>query len=182
MKKVYLFMADGFEEIEALAVVDLLRRANVGVEMVSVSNTLEVVGAHNVVVKADSLIANAQIKNPDMLILPGGMPGMENLYACERLRELLLKQAGEQRLVAAICASPSILGRLGLLKQQQAVCYPGFEDELTEAFVRNDKVVVSDNIITSRAPGTAIPFALELIKILCGLEVSDQIARDILVK
>ncbi|MDO4190554.1 MAG: DJ-1/PfpI family protein [Bacteroidales bacterium] len=182
MKKVYLFLADGFEEIEALAVVDLLRRAEVCVETVSVSNRNEVVGAHNVTVKADTLIAQAQIEKPDMLILPGGMPGMENLYACEKLRNLLLQQAGEQRLIAAICASPSILGRLGLLKQHQAVCYPGFEDELTEAFVRSERVLVSDNIITSRAPGTAIPFALELIKILCGEAVADQIAKDILLK
>ncbi|MCQ2350087.1 MAG: DJ-1/PfpI family protein [Paludibacteraceae bacterium] len=182
MKKVYLFLADGFEEIEALAVVDLLRRAGVDVETVSVSNNQEVAGAHNVVVKADSLIADVKPQQPDMLILPGGMPGMENLYACEKLRNMLLEQNDAKRLIAAICASPSILGRLGLLKQRPAVCYPGFESELVDAVVGQEKVAMSDHIITSRAPGTAIPFALELIKVLCGEAMSDQIAKDILIK
>ncbi|ABX40758.1 DJ-1 family glyoxalase III [Lachnoclostridium phytofermentans] len=178
MAKVYVFLADGFEEIEALTVVDLLRRAGVDVTTVSITENNLVHGAHGIDVMADILFKD-DLSEADMLVLPGGGLGTRNLLDHEGLKDLLIDYEKKGRYLAAICAAPSILGTHGLLKGKRAICYPGFEDKLTGAVVTNDKVVVDGKIITSKGAGTSIEFSLELIKILCGEEASNQILNGI---
>ena len=168
MAKICVFTADGFEEIEGLTVVDLLRRAGAEVLMVSVGEGLTVKGAHNIELKADVLFDETCYEDADVLVLPGGMPGTLNLRNHEKLCALLKEFAAKDKKIAAICAAPMILGELGFLKGKKATCYPGFEDKLTEAEVCTDRVVRDGNITTSRGLGTAIPFALELISQLYG--------------
>jgi 4-methyl-5(b-hydroxyethyl)-thiazole monophosphate biosynthesis len=178
MATVYVFLADGFEEIEALTVVDLLRRAGVDVTTVSITENILVHGAHGIDVMADILFKD-NLSKADMLVLPGGGLGTKNLLAHEGLKGLLIDYEKKDRYLAAICAAPSILGTHGLLKGKRAICYPGFEDKLTGAVVTNDKAVVDGKFITSKGPGTSIEFSLELIKILCGEETASQILDGI---
>ena len=178
---VYLFLADGFEEIEAVATVDVLRRGGVDLKTVSVGDTLTVTGAHGVSVSADMLFADGDYANAKMLILPGGMPGTKNLGEHGGLVKLLQEHNKKGRWIAAICAAPSILGKLLILRNQQAVCYPGFEDALVEAYVRKERVMVSGNIVTSRGPGCAVEFALQLVTLLKSNETADEVAAGMIV-
>ena len=180
MAKICVFTADGFEEIEGLTVVDLLRRAGAEVLMVSVKEGLTVKGAHNIELKADALFDEVCYEDADILVLPGGMPGTLNLRNYEKLCGLLKEFAAKDKKIAAICAAPMILGELGLLKGKKATCYPGFEDKLTEAEVCTDRVVRDGNITTSRGLGTAIPFALELISQLYGKEKAEEIKKSVI--
>ncbi len=166
MKICYVFLAEGFEEIEALTVVDLLRRARLKVETVSIAGTDMVTGSHAISVKADTKIEDVNLRQAGMLVLPGGMPGTKNLAECTELIEMLREFDETNRRIAAICAAPSILGELGLLKNKKAVCYPGNEEKLLGAEVLKEEVVTDGNITTSRGMGTAIPFGLELIKLI----------------
>lgn len=166
MKTCYLFLAEGFEEIEALTVVDLLRRDQIPVQMVSVDGTPYVKGSHEIEVKADCTMQDVDPANACMLVLPGGMPGTENLFASEALKEMVLDFHKTNRRIAAICAAPSILGRWGILQGKKAVCYPGREEMLEGATVLKDEVVTDGNITTSRGMGTAIAFGLEILKLL----------------
>ena len=159
-------MAEGFEEIEALTVVDILRRDQIPVEMVSISGEDYVTSSHGVTVKADCKMQDVDLAHACLLVLPGGMPGTENLFACEPLKEMVLAFHEKNRRIAAICAAPSILGRWGLLEGKKAVCYPGREEMLTGATILKEEVVTDGNITTSRGMGTAIPFGLELLKLL----------------
>ena len=180
MSRVCVFLADGFEEVEALTVVDLLRRAEINVTMVSVSDSLQVRGRSNIAVIADELWENAKPEKSDILVLPGGMPGVTYLGEHEGLTKLLVKFAKEGKEVAAICAAPSILGKLGIVKGKKATVYPGMEELLKGADVVVDREVVTDgNITTSRGAGTAIPFALRLIEILSGPEMAQKVSRGI---
>ncbi len=178
MASVYVFLANGFEEIEALTVVDLLRRARIDVTTVSITENILVHGAHGIDVMADILFKD-NLSETDMLVLPGGGPGTRSLLAHEGLKDLLIDYDKKGRYLAAICAAPSVLGMHGLLEGKRAISYPGFEDKLKGAIVTNDKVVVDGNIITSKGPGTSIEFSLELIKILCGEETALQILDGI---
>lgn len=180
MAKVYVFTADGFEEIEGLTVVDLLRRADVQVEMISISDSLCVTGSHKIRIQADRLFVETDFCDADLLVLPGGMPGTRYLKEHAGLRELLEKTAEAGGKVAAICAAPSVLGGLGLLEGKRAVCYPGFEEMLTGAQVTQNEVETDGNITTSRGLGTAIPFALELISQLCGEEKAEEIKKSVI--
>lgn len=180
MSKVGVFFAEGFEEIEGLTVVDILRRAQVEVAMVSISDSKKVTGSHGIVIETDVLLSEAKTEEMDMLVLPGGMPGTKYLGACETLTELLKKADKEQKGIAAICAAPSVLGDLGLLKGKKAVCYPGFEERLTGAEVLQVPFVTDGNITTSRGMGTAIPFALELTARLVGKEKAEEIGKSII--
>ena len=180
MSRVCIFLADGFEEVEALTVVDLLRRADIKIDMVSISDTLQVRGRSDIEVTAEVMWDEAHAEKSDMLILPGGMPGVKYLGEHKGLTELLMKYAAEGRLLAAICAAPTVFGQLGLLKGKKATCYPGLEDKLIGAEIVTDKKVITDgNITTSRGVGTAIAFALRLITILKDEETSDQVKRGI---
>ena len=180
MKDVKVFLADGFEEIEGLTVVDLLRRAGAAVETVSVTGRSVISGAHGIKVEADTLFEEADFAGTDMLVLPGGMPGTVHLQEHPGLNGLLRDFYGREKYIAAICAAPSILGGLGFLKGRRACSYPSKEKELTGAEVVRTPVAVDGNIITSRGMGTAIPFSLELISLLCGAEKSDEVRASII--
>ena len=167
----YIFLDNGFEEIEAITTIDLLRRANIALTTVSVTGQEWVMGAHNIPVKADALIADIDFANAEMLILPGGAT---KLHECEALCELLVKHNEQEKLIAAICAAPSVLGRLGILKGKQATCYPGIEEYLGESYI-DGLVVESKNIITAKGPGLSADFAFCLIEKLAGNEIADQV-------
>lgn len=180
MKNVYVFFAEGFEEIEALTVVDLLRRAELSVKMTGIAGKGSVTGSHGICVGMDASIDEVSLEQAQMLVLPGGMPGTKYLGACESLTSLL-KQADEQKIrIGAICAAPSVLGDLGLLNGRKAVCYPGFEGRLTGAEVLEEQAVTDGHITTSRGLGTAIPFALEIITLLKGKEEAEKIAASVI--
>ncbi len=165
MAKVYIFLATGFEEVEALTVVDLLRRDKVEVVMISIDNEAYVTGAHDITVKVDLPYEEADFEDVDMLILPGG-PGHTKLLEHEGLTERIKAFNLSRKRIAAICAAPSVLGKLGVLIGKKAVCYPGNEESLQGATVLREEVVTDGNVTTSRGVGTAIPFALELVKLL----------------
>lgn len=180
MKRVCVFLADGFEEIEGLTVVDLLRRANVEVTMVSVTGEYTIHGAHGIEVQVDDLFENINFEAQDMLVLPGGMPGTLNLQKHKGLEALLRKFYQKEKYIAAICAAPSVFGKYGFLKGRKATAYPGFEEQLEGAEVVTDEVAVSDFVITSRGMGTAIPFALSLIAKLVGEDKAEEIGKSII--
>ena len=178
---VYVFLADGFEEIEALTPVDLLRRA--GVEAVTVSiyeGRKTVTGARKITVCADITIDEAVPDKADVIVLPGGMPGTVNLLECSKLMTIVDAQNANGKRIAAICAAPArILGAKGLLKGKKATCYPGLEEYLEGATPVTDSVVTDGNITTSRGLGTAVDFACELIRLLCGADKADEIRKSV---
>ena len=178
-KRAVVFIAEGFEEVEALTPVDLLRRAGAEVCMAAVGGSLEVTGRSGIRVVCDALIENAEAETADMLILPGGLPGVTNLGACDELCAMLKKFAREGREIAAICAAPTLLGQLGILEGKKAICYPGMEDQLLGADVTFDEVVRDGALTTSRGVGTALPFALALIGVLFDAETAEKIAAGI---
>lgn len=181
MKDVYVFLAEGFEEIEGLTVVDLLRRAGIESHMVSITDDKKVVGAHKIPVEADLLFSEVDVDHAAMLVLPGGAPGTNNLESHEELLNAILDFHKKGKKIAAICAAPSILANLGILDGIQATCHPNFEDRIKAKGVKfsYDQVVISDNIITSRGLGTAIPFSLAIISELMDKETSDKIKKAI---
>ena len=181
------FLADGFEEIEALTPTDILRRAGVEILTVAVTKDTDkvVTGAHGISVIADiseKEAAELQKESIDMIILPGGMPGSKNLDESEFVDGFVKWAAESGKYIAAICAAPMILGRRGLLFGRAATCYPGFEDYLAGATLSDARVVVSDNYITSPGMGAALDFALELTKLLKGDAVSENIRTSVLAK
>lgn len=180
MKKVALFLADGFEEIEALGTVDILRRAEVEVTTVSINNTREVIGAHQVKIIADALFSEIDFSSADMLVLPGGMPGAQNLKEHKALQQRILEFAQKNKLIAAICAAPMVLGSLQLLKGKKATAYPGFESELVGAEVTNQAVAVDGNITTGKGPGLMFDFALQLVEELAGKSKRKEVADGLL--
>jgi 4-methyl-5(b-hydroxyethyl)-thiazole monophosphate biosynthesis len=182
MAKVYIFLADGFEEIEALTVVDLLRRAAIEISMVSITGRLEVKGAHRISVLSDILFENANFADADLLVLPGGMPGTVHLMDHEGLDNLLRDFHMRKKNIAAICAAPSVLGSKGILAGKKATSYPGFESKLTDSIVTNLDVVEDGNVITSRGLGTAIDFSLSLIDKLIDKNAARRIADGIIYK
>ena len=179
MSEVYIFLADGFEEIEGLTVVDLLRRAGIDITMVSITGSKEITGAHNIKVIADELFDETGYNNAKMLVLPGGMPGTTHLLEHKKLCELLLRHNSEDKMIAAICAAPSVLGMHGILEGKKVTCYPGFEDKLIGANYTNEKVVKDKNVITSKGLGTAIDFAASIIEHYQGKEAADMIKSSI---
>ncbi len=179
---VYVHFADGFEEIEALMVIDVLRRAEVDVRMVSVSDSLTVTGGHGICVQTDLKFEDADYEFCEMIVLPGGMPGTKNLYAHQGLKNQILKFDDEGKWLAAICAAPMVLGELGLLKNHKAVCYPGWEKHLLGAELTEEPYVVSGNIITGRGVGVADLFALGIVKVLKGEENAISLSHKMLVE
>ena len=179
MNKAYVFLADGFEEIEGLTVVDILRRAGVEVCTTSIMGKEAITGSHDIEVKADTLFEQCDFSDGELFVLPGGMPGTKYLGAYEPLCRLLEEKNSQGAYLAAICAAPSVLGDLGLLKGKKAICYPGFEERLTGADVTFEKVVTDGNITTSMGMGTAIVFALRLVELLCGADKAGEIKKSI---
>lgn len=180
MKKVKVFLADGFEEIEGLTVVDLFRRAGIETEMISVMGRKEVKGSHGITVKADLLFEEGSYEDADCLVLPGGMPGTLNLGNHQGLTKLLKEQYAKEKMIAAICAAPSVFGELGFLEGRVATCYPGFEGKLQGAIVCSTKVAVDGNVTTAKGMGAAIDFALKLIEQLLDQETAQKISDDII--
>jgi len=178
MPHAVVVLADGFEEVEAVTVIDLLRRAEVRVTVLGLDG-VEVRGAHDMWVRADMMFRG--FSEPfDALVLPGGGPGTKRLAASNELLELVRRSNEHGLLCAAICAAPTVLAKAGIMSGKKAVCYPGCEDKMDDAKVIEDAVAVDGNIITSRAAGTAIPFALELIYALMGEEVEENVRSSIL--
>ena len=179
MKRTAILFAEGYEEVEALTVVDLLRRAKIGCDIVAVDDGVEVTGSHGIRVGADKTLSQLVMEEYDGLILPGGLRGVNNLAADERVIDMLRRFAVAGKLTAAICAGPTVLAKAGLLQGRKACCYPGMEDELTGAVACTDAVVADGSIITSRGLGTAIPFALALVAYFCGEKQAQALAKSI---
>ena len=178
--QVFIFLATGFEEIEAIATIDVLRRADVDVKIVSVTGEKLVSGAHNVAVQADALFETCDFSKGEMLILPGGMPGTTHLEACQPLIELVKEYHKQGKYIAAICAAPMIFGNLNLLQNKEATCYPGFEKYLKGAVLSSQRAVRSGKIITAKGPGTAIEFALKIVETLKSKELAAQLSEGMI--
>lgn len=176
---VYVFLADGFEEMEALCPVDLLRRASVEVRTVSVMNRLLVQGAHGIAVEADCFLSDLE-KTPDAAVLPGGLGGVKNLGASAEFCTLLRTYRAAGVTLAAICAAPTLLSSLGLLEGRRVTCYPSCAGEITDGVYVNETVCTEEGLITSAGPGTAAAFGLALIARLKGREEADAVARGAL--
>lgn len=176
---VYMFLAEGFEEIEALCPLDLLRRAGVDIKTVGIGSK-NICGAHGIGVVAD--MSDNEIFNSaaDMIILPGGMPGTLNLEASAVVSDAIDVAISSGSYIAAICAAPSILGKRGLLAGKEAICYPGFEDKLLGAKISEKRVVVDGKIITAAGMGVALEFGLSLVAILCGKEKADALRKGVI--
>lgn len=179
---IYIFLAEGFEEIEALTPVDVLRRAELELKTVAVGESKTVRGAHGIEVVADILECELETDIPEAIILPGGMPGTLNLENSEVVIDMLARAILNDSLVCAICAAPSILGISGYLKHRKATCYPGFEQYLDGATFTDERVVRDGNIITAKGMGCASEFALCIVEALCGKEKADKVAMSAIIK
>lgn len=172
--KACIFLADGFEEIEAVVPIDILRRAGISVDIYSIKKDLNIKGSHKIEIKADKMIGG-YLGGYDVVILPGGMPGSKHLSECKELNEIIIEQNKEGKLIASICAAPAlVLEPLGILQGKKATCYPGSYEGTAFTF-SSDPLVYSKNIITAKGPGTAWDFALKIVEILCGQEVRDSL-------
>lgn len=182
MKKVFIFLAEGFEEIEAITPIDVLRRAEIDVTTVSITDKKEVSGAHNITMLADTVFAQANFSDADLLVLPGGLPGSTNLNEHKALKELLIDFAKKGKLIGAICAAPLVLGGLGLLKGKTATCYPGVEEKLTGANTTGSPLEVDGNMVTAKGVGAAMKFALQLVTMLKSTDEANQLAKALVVE
>ena len=177
MAKVYVFLADGFEDVEALIPIDVLRRGGVEVVTVSATDFPLVESAHGVNIEADLQFEQVDTSDADLLMLPGGMPGAANLMAHEGVCQAVLAQAAAGKKVSAICAAPLVLGGLGLLAGKRATCYPGFEETLAGAEYTHDLCTVDGNIITGEGPAAAFPYAYTLLAMLTDEETAREVAE-----
>lgn len=176
---VYTMLADGFEEVEALAVIDVLKRADYEVKTVSIQDKEVVMGAHNIGIVADLTWRRADFDQCDMIFLPGGMPGTMHLKEHAGLAEQIREFDRQGKWLAAICAAPSVFGGLGILEGKKAICFPGFEKYLTGADVTPERVVLDGHIFTSKGMGTAIDLGLAIVKEISGEEASEELAKSI---
>ena len=179
---IYMFLADGFEEVEALCPLDILRRAGLDVTTVGIGKDT-IIGAHGITVQADIPDVMYRDSSPDMIILPGGMPGSTNLDESKTVDAALRAASRKGAYLCAICAAPMVLGKRGYLNGKNAVCYPGFEEYLEGAAVSTTETVVRDgNIITAKGMGVALEFGLELVRALKDNETAEQIRRSVFAK
>ncbi|MBO7310484.1 MAG: DJ-1/PfpI family protein [Clostridia bacterium] len=176
---IYMFLAEGFEEIEALCPLDLLRRVNLDITTVGVGNKF-ITGAHGITVKADIVDTELSYSSLDMIFLPGGMPGTLNLAASDTVINAIKDAYRADAYIAAICAAPSILGDMGLLKGKKAVCYPGFEERLIGAEIPEQNVVLDGKILTAKGMGVALEMGLEIVKIFCGEETAKKLSHAVI--
>lgn len=179
MAKTALILAEGFEEIEALTAVDLLRRAEIGCKMLSLTGEEQVTGSHGITVTADGGFPGEDLSDYDGIILPGGLRGTAKLRESTALADLLRAFAGAGKLTAAICAAPTVLAAAGLLQGRRAVCYPGMEEQLTGAQVERVPAVRDGNVITGRGAGASVDFALAIVRYFCGEAEADALAKKI---
>ncbi len=182
MNKIAIFLAEGFEEIEAVSIIDVLRRASLHVDLVSITGKKEVRGAHNITIIADAIFEDHDFTANEALVLPGGMPGAENLKSHNGLRELIVKFNDEKKPIGAICAAPMVLGELGILYHKNATCYPGFEQYLDGAIITGNDYEVSENIVTGKGAGVAIEFALQIVGIMRGKTIAEELANKMMVR
>jgi len=176
---IYMFLAEGFEEIEALCPLDLMRRAGLSVTTVGLGST-SITGAHGITVKADMADVDFADANPEMIFLPGGMPGTLNLAASEVVKQAILHAHETGAYIAAICAAPSILGDMGLLVGKEAICYPGFEDRLVGATVSKNRVVSDGKILTAAGMGVALDMGLKIVEIFRGKAVAADLRHAVI--
>lgn len=181
MENVYVFISDGFEEIEALTAIDVLRRAAINVEVVSITGQEKVTGAHDVPIICDSLFDAAAYGDASLLLLPGGMPNAGTLSEHEGLKKVVKDFYVSGKPVAAICAAPIVLGKQGLLKGKKVTCYPGFEPFLDGAVITGEKVIKDGNLITANGPGSAMCFALAVVELLCGAQKVAELKEAMIV-
>lgn len=166
--KVFVILTDGFEEIEAVSPIDILRRAGIDVTTVSITKKKQIKGSHDIIIEADTLLEECDLTKGEMLVLPGG-PGTGSYSTHKEFIETLTDYFDKGKWIASICAAPTVLGKLGLLKGKKAICYPGMESDLEGASVEYDsKVVVDGKLITSKGPGTAVDFSLKIVECLLG--------------
>ena len=182
MSNLYIHLAEGFEEIEAVTIIDVLRRAGLNVISVSVTGNRMVKGSHNIEMKADLLFDEVDFTSGEMIILPGGMPGSKNLNEHTGLKQQIIEYQKSGKYLAAICTAPIVFGNLGILNGKRAVCYPGYEAHLTGADVQSNSYIVDNNIITGRGVGAALNFSLEIVRILVGEERALQLRKAMLVE
>ena len=180
--KVILFLAEGFEEVEALTVVDYLRRMDIEVDMVSITDKKEVKGAHDILVVADKVIDELDDINYDGAVIPGGLPGATNLRDNDKVIDIIKDMDSNGKLVSAICAGPIVLKRAGVITDKMVTSYPGFDKEFTDSIYKAENVVVDKNVITARGPALAVDFAIEIVKYLIGEEKAEELKEDILYK
>ena len=177
-----VFFANGYEEIEALTVVDLTRRAGIETWMVSITDEKAVTGSHSITVSMDKTLAEVDFEQVDMIVLPGGMPGTLNLEACVPLMEKVKEFDKAGKYISAICAAPTVFGHLGLLNGKKACCYPSMEDGLVGAEVTYESTAMAEHILTSRGMGTAIDFGLQIIARFQGQDAAEDMAKKIVYK
>lgn len=179
MSTALVFLADGFEETEAIGTIDVLRRGGVKTTMVSISEDVSVCGAHGIPIVADVTISAVDLASCDALVLPGGMPGTQNLGQCSLLTDSLIEQYRKGKVVAAICAAPSVLGNLSIADGHKVTCYPGFEGYLQSADVTGQVAETDGNLITGRGPGAVFNFALKIVEKLEGPETAKSVAEGL---
>lgn len=172
---VYVFFADGFEDIEAIAPVDIMRRADIDVKTVSITDTNIVTSAHGIKILTDTVYSNCNFSDAEALVLPGGMPGSLNLDKCEALRNMISEKYADNKLIAAICAAPMVFGHIGLLKNKRATIYPGMEENLIGAIPTGTIVEKDGNIITAKGPAAAMPFGYALVEAIIGENASEPL-------
>ena len=182
MAKVYEFLATGFEDIEALIPLDIMRRAGVDFKTVSITGDLYVESAHGVSIKADMLIEDADMSDADLIMLPGGLPGATNLNAHNGVKKAIIEQNARGKMIGAICAAPMVLGGIGLLQGRRATCYPGFEKYLEGAEYTHELCTVDGNLTTGEGPAAALPYAYTLLAALTDRQTADQVAEGMMYK
>lgn len=179
MTDALIFLAPGYEEVEMLTVVDMVRRAGLTIDMVSITDSLEVTSSHNVTIKADKLFKDADFDSAKMIILPGGIPGTPNLLAYKPLTDKIIEFKENGKLLSAVCAAPTVYGELGILKENKATCYPGMEAKLNCAKHLEEPVVIDGQFTTSRGMGTCIEFAGAIIERLKDKETAEDVKYKI---
>ena len=182
MKDIYVFLAEGFEEIEALTPVDVLRRAGLSVQTVSIMKEQVVAGAHGIPVKADVMFDEVYAEDAEMILLPGGLPGATNLDAHQGLSQMILDFAKEEKPLSAICAAPLVFGNRGLLEGKKATCYPGFETYLKGAQYTAALVEKDGNFITGKGPGAAMEFAFAIVEKYCGMDKVNELKQGMMIQ
>ncbi|MBN1469226.1 MAG: DJ-1/PfpI family protein [Fusobacteriaceae bacterium] len=180
MKNIAIHLATGFEETEAITVIDLLRRAGLNATTISITGEKTVTGSHKISVIADKLYEEINYEEYDMIVLPGGIPGTTNLDEHLELKKRIIEFDLDEKWLGAICAAPLVLGKIGLLEDKEAICYPGFENMLLNAKISEKTTVVAHNIITSKGLGTAIEFGLAIIENLISKEKAEEIKKSIM--
>jgi len=181
MAKLLIPISEGFEEIETITLIDVCRRAKIEV-ITAATKSIETIGSHNITIKADTLIDEIKSDNFDMVILPGGLPNAYNLAEDKKVQALLQEMKQKEKLIGAICAAPYALHKAGVLNKNYT-CYPSFEQKIrVEGYSQESDVIIDEKVITSRGPGTAMTFALEVVKLLCGEEKYKTIKSGLLAK